>query len=93
MSDPNIKRASLAELRQRKEKGELFHAVDAPEGESLGADFWAKATLELPKKARSVHLKLDPEVFDFFYAETNGKGHLTRMQAVLKAYMQAQQRP
>jgi len=31
----------------------------------------------------SVHLKLDPEVFDFF--KRKGKGHLTRMQDGLKA--------
>jgi uncharacterized protein (DUF4415 family) len=41
---------------------------------------------------RSVHLKLDPEVFDFFYQEAGGKGHLTRMQNVLKAYVNARQR-
>jgi uncharacterized protein (DUF4415 family) len=71
-----------------KEKGELFHDPNAPEGESLGAEFWAKAEIRDPKR-RSVHLKLDPEVFDFFVTETKGKGHLTRMQEVLKAYMRA----
>lgn len=72
-----------------KERGELFHDPNAPEGESLGADFWAKAEIEAPRKPRSVHLKLDPEVFDFFFAEAKGKGHLTRMQNVLKAYVKA----
>ena len=32
---------------------------------------------------------LDPEVFEYFYTETKGKGHLTRMQNVLRAYMNA----
>lgn len=72
-----------------KDRGELFHDPNAPEGEPLGADFWAKAEIRQPKKPRSVHLKLDPDVFDFFVAETHGKGHLTRMQDVLKAYMTA----
>jgi uncharacterized protein (DUF4415 family) len=76
-----------------KSKGELFHNPDAPEGESLGAEFWAKAKLVEPQKSRSVHLKLEPEVFDFFHKITKGKGHLTRMQAVLKAYMLAKQKP
>ena len=84
-----MKKASLADLRQMKEKGELFHDANAPEGEALGAEFWAKAKVEHPKPRRSVHLKLDPEVFEFFYSETKGKGHLTRMQAVLKAYVDA----
>jgi uncharacterized protein (DUF4415 family) len=70
-------------------QGQAFFDKDAHEGESLGAEFWARARIETPKKPRSVHLKLDPEVFDFFVAETVGKGHLTRMQAVLKAYADA----
>lgn len=72
-----------------KEKGELYHNPKAPEGESLDATFWKNATVEEPKKPRSVHLKLDPDVFDFFFSLSGGKGHLTRMQAVLKAYAKA----
>lgn len=41
------------------------------------------------QRHRSVHLKLDPEVFACFVAETGGKGHLTRMQNVLRAYVKA----
>jgi uncharacterized protein (DUF4415 family) len=72
-----------------KEKGELFHDPKAPEGENLGHEFWAKAKVEAPRKPRSVHLKLDPEVFEFFHRQSGGKGHLTRMQKVLKAYVDA----
>ncbi|MFN3549852.1 MAG: BrnA antitoxin family protein [Mesorhizobium sp.] len=72
-----------------KEAGELFHDPKAPEGESLGAEFWAKAAIEEPKRPRSVHLKLDPDVFEFFRQQAGGKGHLTKMQAVLKAYANA----
>ena len=89
MNASNMKKASLADLRRMKEKNELFHDADAPQGVALGAEFWASAKVEEPKSRRSVHLKLDPEVFDFFYSETKGKGHLTRMQAVLKAYVEA----
>ena len=88
MSDPNIRRASLAEIRKMKEKGELFHDPQAAPGESLGPDFWAAAEVEGPGKPRSVHLKLDPDVFEFFRSQ--GKGHLTRMQNVLRAYVKAQ---
>jgi uncharacterized protein (DUF4415 family) len=84
-----MRRASLAEIREMKERGELHPGRQAPEGESLGRDFWAKAEMSEPRKPRSVHLKLDPEVFDFFYAQTGGKGHLTRMQNVLRAYVNA----
>lgn len=89
MSDRNTKRASLAEIKRMKERNDLFHDPDAPEGESLGRDFWAKAEIKGPTRPRSVHLKIDPEVFDFFYSECRGKGHLTRMQNVLRAYVDA----
>jgi uncharacterized protein (DUF4415 family) len=77
-----------------KDKGLLTHNSDAPEGESLGADFWAKAEVRGPgrPRPRSVHLKLDPDVFEYFYEESGGKGHLTRMQNVLRAYVAAHTR-
>ena len=71
-----------------RQAGELHHNPKAPVGESLGRDFWEKATVSSAKPApKSVHLKLDREVFEFF--KSQGKGHLTRMQEVLKAYVAA----
>ncbi|MAU23129.1 MAG: hypothetical protein CMH13_21765 [Martelella sp.] len=92
MNGPSMKRASLAELRARKDRGELANRADAVEGESLGADFWKKAKVKAPATKRSVHLKLDPDVFQFFYEQADGKGHLTQMQAVLRAYAEAHRR-
>ncbi|MEO8756968.1 MAG: BrnA antitoxin family protein [Devosia sp.] len=89
MSDRTMRRASLDDIRKMEERGELFHDPDAPEGESLGAEFWAKAEIVEPHRPRSVHLKLDPDVFEFFYSESHGKGHLTRMQNVLRSYVNA----
>lgn len=89
MTEENIKRATLAELRQMKDRGELYHTPNAPEGPELGEDFWANAVWVEPKGTTSVHLKLDPEVFEFFKGQ--GKGHITRMQDVLKAYVKAHQ--
>lgn len=89
MSEPDIRRASLADIRRMKEKGELAHDPHAPEGEGLGPEFWKTAKVEGPRRPRSVHLKLDPDVFEFFHRQSGGKGHLTRMQKVLKAYADA----
>ncbi|MBS9721793.1 BrnA antitoxin family protein [Tianweitania sp. BSSL-BM11] len=72
-----------------RKAGELYHSPDAPEGEDLGPEFWANAKIVHPP-SKSVHLRLDQEVFDFFYAEADGKGHVTKMQNVLKAYAKAQ---
>jgi uncharacterized protein (DUF4415 family) len=85
----DIKTASLEDIIAMRHRGELYHNPDALEGEPLGPEFWANAKVVYPPRSRSVHLKLDPEVFEYFVQITKGKGHLTRMQAVLKAYMTA----
>lgn len=92
MSDQNIKQASLAEIRKMKTAGELHSARNAPEGapkgEDLGRDFWADAVVESKGSTiKPVLLKLEPEVFEFF--KSQGKGHVSKMQAVLKAYAKA----
>jgi len=48
---------------------------------------WTKAELVLPKAKQSVHLRLDSEIISFF--KSQGRGHIARMQAVLKAYADA----
>ena len=61
---------------------------DAPAGPDLGPDFWDRAELVLPRPLKSVHIRIDEDVYDFFKAQ--GKGHLTRMSAVLRSYVEAQ---
>lgn len=86
MSETNITRISLAELREKKDRGEIAPR-EAKVGEDLGPDFWARAKRVDPVTPRSVRLNLDPDVFDYF--KSLGKGHLTHMQNVLKAYADA----
>jgi uncharacterized protein (DUF4415 family) len=57
--------------------------------EDLPDEFWKEAELVTPASV-SVHLRLDPEVFAYFKAQ--GKGHLTRMQNILRAYVRAHMR-
>ena len=94
MAKEDIRRASLTELRQMKDNGllqtDLPEIEGPPPGEELPDDFWDNARIVFPKQPRSVHLKLDPDVFDYF--KRQGKGHLTRMQEVLRAYVNAQKR-
>lgn len=88
MTGENIKRYTMAQLREMRERGDYYHNPDAPEGPELGDEFWKNAVLREPLTSKSVHLKLDPEVFEFF--KQQGKGHITRMQNVLAAYVEAQ---
>ncbi len=83
-----IVRHSLGQVRDLRERGEDKTSPDAPEAESLGAEFWSNARVLMPSGKTSVHLRLDSDVVEWFKA--NGKGHLTRMNAVLKAYVEAQ---
>jgi uncharacterized protein (DUF4415 family) len=71
-----------------------------PDAEAVELDdsFWDHARLmaplfpagaQLPSKT-SVHMRVDADVFEWFKAQ--GKGHLTRMNAVLRAYFEANRR-
>jgi uncharacterized protein (DUF4415 family) len=48
---------------------------------------WARAKPVLSAPKQSVHLRLEQDITDFFKA--HGKGHIVRMQTVLKAYVDA----
>jgi uncharacterized protein (DUF4415 family) len=83
-------RASLGDLRAMKKRGEIrAPRADAPSFD-VPAEFWENARPYAPAK-KSVHLRVDEDVFEFFQAQ--GKGHLTRMNAVLRSYVEAQRRP
>jgi uncharacterized protein (DUF4415 family) len=73
-----------------RERGEDKTRPNAPEAESLGEEFWRKARVVMPGAKTSVHLRLDSDVVEWF--KGCGKGHLTRMNAVLRAYVDAHKR-
>jgi uncharacterized protein (DUF4415 family) len=61
-------------------------AASDPDSGVIDPD-WAHARLVLPRKKESVHLRLDPDVLAWFRSQ--GRGHLTRINAVLRTYMEA----
>ena len=83
-----IVRYTLDQIEERIARGLDRTRDDAPEAESLGEDFWKNARVILPRGKTSVHLRLDSDIVEWFRAD--GKGHLTRMNAVLRAYVEAQ---
>jgi uncharacterized protein (DUF4415 family) len=85
-----IVKYSLSEIEALRERDGDAARRDAPEAEPLGTDFWKSARVVVPPGKTSVHLRLDRDVVDWFRAR--GKGHLTRMNAVLRAYVDAQKR-
>jgi len=90
MADDDIRRFSLAELEARHARGEAVATrADAPVIE-LDEAFWRAAKLVLPTAKASVHLRVDADVLAWFKAQ--GPGHLTRMNAVLRSFMEARRR-
>ena len=63
--------------------------ADAPEVE-LDEAFWQKARIveTRPRRKASVHLRLDPDTLNFY--RSAGRGHLTRMANILRAYAETQ---
>ena len=63
--------------------------IDTSEIPEMDEEFFATARLVMPPGAskKAVSLRVDEDVFDWF--KSQGKGHLSRMNAVLRAYMLA----
>jgi uncharacterized protein (DUF4415 family) len=71
-------------------EADLERAIAEDEDERDLEPDWTRAKLVMPRPRQSVHLRLDPGVVEFLKA--GGKGHITRMQALLRAYVDAQKR-
>lgn len=71
-------------------RGESRGRSDAVERDDLyDPDFWKGAVIVRPRPSHSVHLRLEAEVHDYLKNLTGGKGHITLMQNVLRAYVEA----
>lgn len=64
--------------------------IDCSEIAEQGPDFFRNATVRLPLPKKSVSIRLDRDVLEWFQAQ--GRGYQTRMNAVLRTYMQAHSR-
>lgn len=86
----DTKRASLDEIRGMYDRGEIKPPpADAPVHD-LPDEFWEKAEAVYPERKTPVSLRIEADVLEWFKAQ--GPGHLTRMQAVLRAYVDTKRR-
>lgn len=67
-------------------KDEDIDTSDIPE---LDEKFWANAKVRMPQNKTSITIRLDAEVLMWFKAQ--GEGYQTRINAVLRSYMEAQE--
>jgi uncharacterized protein (DUF4415 family) len=61
---------------------------DDPDWQDLIDIDWSKAKLIIPKKKKAVSIRLDEDVLDYF--QSSGKGYQTRINAVLRHFINDQ---
>lgn len=94
--EENITRYSAEELAQMRAEGKsktdwarldalADDAIDCSDIPPLGADFWKNAKLVTPGKER-ISLHVDQDILQYFKGQ--GKGYQTRMNAVLRHYVE-----
>jgi uncharacterized protein (DUF4415 family) len=62
--------------------------IDTSDIPALDESFFANATIRMPKPKKAITIRLDQDVVDWYKSE--GKGYQTRINAVLRLYMEAQ---
>jgi uncharacterized protein (DUF4415 family) len=97
MSEERIVRRTLDEVRKGKTDWARVDAmteeeIDAaarsdPDAQPIDDDMWEDAVLVFPSK-QLVCIRIDRDVLDWFRSQ--GRGYQTRMNAVLRSYMEAQ---
>ena len=83
--------ASSKALRQRLQRADA-HAIDYSDTPELSDEWFLRAAREgqlaTPPAKKPISIKLDEDVLDYFKGQ--GSRYQTRINAVLRAYMQAQ---
>lgn len=64
--------------------------IDTSEIAELDADFFRHAEVRMPQAKQMVSLRLDSDVLDWF--KRQGKGYQTKINGVLRAYVEAHRR-
>lgn len=106
MSEERIVRYSLDEIREKIARGEDrtdLARIDAMTDEDIDRatrddpDWggfedidWSKAEVVFPTPKQSISIRVDQDVVDFF--KSTGKGYQTRMNAVLRHYVNEQKK-
>ena len=100
----HIRRASAEQIEATRARGEsrsdwqaaeamaradIERLADEDDGE-LPPGWKSTVDIGLPERRQAIHIRLDPEVLRWFKA--HGPGYQTRINAVLRAFVQARQR-
>ncbi len=101
MNEKNIVKRSASDRRKGKTDWERVKAMTEeeideaarsdPDAQPTDAEFWKDAEIVLPDGKERITVRFDKEVLDWFRKQ--GKGYQTRMNAVLRTYMEAKSNP
>ena len=90
----HIKTYSDNDLKTMRENGEdktdwqkVNNNSENEDDDIVGLD-WSQAQIVIPENKKHINLRVDADVLRFF--KNQGKGYQTRMNAVLRSYMQSQ---
>lgn len=64
--------------------------IDTSDIPPLDEKFFAEAELRMPQAKPSITIRLDPDVLDWF--KSQGRGYQTRINMVLRRYMETQKK-
>jgi uncharacterized protein (DUF4415 family) len=89
---PAASRTDWDQVRATDEEAIATAAASDPDALPLDEAFWHEARVVFPSAARKRHtgLRIDEDVLAWFRAQ--GPGYQTRMNAVLRAYVEARKR-
>jgi uncharacterized protein (DUF4415 family) len=85
-AEKDTRTAKPDEIREMARQGEL--SADDPEASfDVPESFWERARPVGPRPKKSVHLRLDPDVLEWFRQQ--GPGYQTKINAVLRSFYNA----
>ena len=85
---PRLTRDDLTPAEQQEYDDIRDEDIDLTDMHELDDSFFENAQVQSPGPKKSIHMRVDADIFDHFKAQ--GAGHLTRMHKVLRAYVDAQ---
>lgn len=82
--------AGMTKERWERLKNMTDDEIDTSDIPDTDPAFWANARVVYPENKSAISMRVDDDILAWFKAQ--GKGYQTRMNAVLKAYVEAQRR-
>ena len=79
---------SLSKAERMKKLNEINDEdIDYSDAPELDDSFWQDAVIEYPERKKPVTLRLDSDILEWF--KSKGKGYQTKINAVLRSYVEA----